>query len=218
MEANFSLHYLTILITWMENTASLELSMKGLKLLMRWIKLWSMNTISRSEILGLLLINRKVTDIYAFRISHTIVLEDPFPDPPMIRYPSRSPSPGFDLVDVCFNEFCQNKFNIFRFPTKLHSIKKSMRMKARQLNKSNAKFKIVTWKQMLRFLKWLETFTTSMRNRLTTCFLFASWIQSLLTKTWKWFLVSVETSRNAKLFEIGAQNNHCNTRLSNSKP
>jgi peptidyl-prolyl cis-trans isomerase-like 4 len=39
------------------------------------------------------------------RISHTIVLEDPFPDPPQLRYPSRSPSPGMEIVEVglsCF--------------------------------------------------------------------------------------------------------------------
>lgn len=36
------------------------------------------------------------------RIAHTIILDDPFPDPPMLTYPSRSPSPGRDLIEVCF--------------------------------------------------------------------------------------------------------------------
>ncbi|VDO85333.1 unnamed protein product [Heligmosomoides polygyrus] len=32
------------------------------------------------------------------RIAHTIVLDDPFEDPPRIKYPSRSPSPTFEML------------------------------------------------------------------------------------------------------------------------
>ena len=36
-----------------------------------------------------------------FRIAHTIILDDPFEDPPRLPIPSRSPSPQLDLVQVC---------------------------------------------------------------------------------------------------------------------
>lgn len=35
----------------------------------------------------------------AFRIAHTIILEDPFDDPPL-KFPDRSPSPTMDLFNV----------------------------------------------------------------------------------------------------------------------
>ncbi|VDM49024.1 unnamed protein product [Toxocara canis] len=39
--------------------------------------------------------NRPYKDI---RISHTIILDDPFDDPPQLKYPRRSPSPTLDLI------------------------------------------------------------------------------------------------------------------------
>lgn len=37
-----------------------------------------------------------------FRIAHTIILHDPFEDPPRLPIPDRSPSPGLELVTVIF--------------------------------------------------------------------------------------------------------------------
>ena len=37
-----------------------------------------------------------------FRISHTIILHDPFEDPPRLPIPDRSPLPGLELVTVSY--------------------------------------------------------------------------------------------------------------------
>jgi len=35
------------------------------------------------------------------RISHTVILDDPFNDPAALRVPSQSPEPPKDMTDVC---------------------------------------------------------------------------------------------------------------------
>jgi len=35
-----------------------------------------------------------------YRIAHTIILDDPFEDPPRLKIPRRSPSPTIDIIKV----------------------------------------------------------------------------------------------------------------------
>jgi len=53
---------------------------------------------------------------FLFRISHTIVLDDPFPDPKGLVVPDRSPEPTQAQLDVhmfsnyiYYNLFCQER-------------------------------------------------------------------------------------------------------------